>query len=61
MATQPTAQEIQTCRETNGEAHDAHMRLNGECPWCGAFDPAQVDPTMVICPECGNPDCQIHG
>lgn len=21
---------------TDPEAHDAHMEINGECPWCGA-------------------------
>lgn len=25
------------------EAHEAHMEMNGECPWCGAFDPTQTD------------------
>jgi len=20
------------------EAHEAHLRLNGECPWCGAVE-----------------------
>jgi hypothetical protein len=20
------------------EAHEAHMALNGDCPWCGAYD-----------------------
>lgn len=48
-----------TCE--NPEAHEAHMRLNGECPWCGATDEDQIDPTMVICPQCGNPDCGVHG
>ena len=24
------------CLTQHGEAHDAHMRLNSECPWCGA-------------------------
>lgn len=31
------------CREQNGDAHEAHMALNGECPWCGAADESQVD------------------
>lgn len=26
------------CRDKYGEAHDEHMRVNGECPWCGAYD-----------------------
>lgn len=25
-----------TCAAGYHEAHDAHMALNGECPWCGA-------------------------
>lgn len=25
------------CRAAMGEAHDAHMEINDECPWCGAF------------------------
>lgn len=29
------------CRREYGEAHDAHMALNGGCPWCGASDPSQ--------------------
>lgn len=20
------------------EAHEAHMELNGDCPWCGSYD-----------------------
>lgn len=24
------------------EAHDAHMQMNGECPWCGASDAEQM-------------------
>lgn len=20
------------------EAHEEHMRINGDCPWCGAYD-----------------------
>lgn len=34
-------QRAQECRESYGEAHDAHMAVNGECPWCGTFDPEQ--------------------
>lgn len=31
------------CREQYGEAHDAHMSVNGECPWCGTYDEAQTE------------------
>lgn len=24
------------------EAHEAHMQMNGECPWCGAMDYDQI-------------------
>lgn len=24
------------------EAHEAHMQMNGECPWCGATDPTRI-------------------
>jgi hypothetical protein len=24
-------------------AHQAHMAINGECPWCGAHDPNQTE------------------
>jgi hypothetical protein len=24
------------CRRQYGDAHDEHMAMNGECPWCGA-------------------------
>lgn len=41
------------------EAHEAHMRLNGECPWCGTTDESRIDPTMVICEAHGNPDCGL--
>ncbi len=34
---------INKCRENYGEAHDAHMAVNGECPWCGTYDPNQTD------------------
>jgi hypothetical protein len=23
------------------EGHEAHMAVNGECPWCGVSDPNQ--------------------
>lgn len=29
---------IQMNQCTNEEAHEAHMALNGECPWCGEYD-----------------------
>lgn len=35
-----------TC--THPESHVAHMMLNGECPWCGAYDPSQIDESMSI-------------
>jgi hypothetical protein len=25
------------CRQEYGEAHDAHMGVNDECPWCGMY------------------------
>lgn len=33
--------EVKPCEYT--EAHEAHMELNGECPWCGMIDPMQAD------------------
>lgn len=27
---------IRECRKQYGDAHDAHMAMNGECPWCGS-------------------------
>lgn len=41
------------------EAHEAHMRLNGECPWCFVVDDSKIDPNMVICEAHGNPDCGL--
>lgn len=35
---------VADCRKNYGEAHDAHMALNGECPWCGATGAS--DPTL---------------
>jgi hypothetical protein len=32
-------------RSCDPEAHEAHMALNGECPWCGAGDESAIDPT----------------
>lgn len=26
------------CRDEYGEAHDAHIEVNGECPWCGGTE-----------------------
>lgn len=26
------------CQQQYGEAHDEHMRINGDCPWCGMYD-----------------------
>jgi len=26
--------------------HQAHMELNGECPWCGTYDPDQGGATV---------------
>lgn len=26
----------------NPEGHQGHMQMNGECPWCGAFDESQI-------------------
>lgn len=28
---------------TQPDSHDAHLALNGECPWCGAYDPDAID------------------
>jgi hypothetical protein len=36
-----SSQQRRACRDP--EAHDAHMRLNGECPWCGALDVSQIE------------------
>jgi hypothetical protein len=30
------------------EAHQAHLALNGECPWCGKVDPEAIDPDAEI-------------
>lgn len=32
---------VKRCRAEYGDAHDAHMAINGECPWCGTCDPDQ--------------------
>jgi nitrite reductase/ring-hydroxylating ferredoxin subunit len=41
--TAPTTPEA--CRVQYGEAHDEHMAINGECPWCGASTPAPTKRT----------------
>jgi len=39
---QPTKEQMQEtgCWAHGGysEAHTEHMRINGDCPWCGAYD-----------------------
>lgn len=41
---QPTKKQMikAGCLDKSGlgfsEAHEEHMRINGDCPWCGAFD-----------------------
>jgi len=30
------------------DAHDAHMRMNGACPWCAAVDPSRIDPNFDV-------------
>lgn len=30
------------------EAHEGHMALNGECPWCGAVDASAVRPDLTV-------------
>lgn len=27
----------------NQEGHEAHMEMNGECPWCGEEDQTQIN------------------
>jgi hypothetical protein len=44
---------------SNPEAHEAHMRVNGECPWCGALDLSAIDDSAVICEAHGNLDCGL--
>ena len=24
------------------DAHEAHLAINGECPWCGAWDESKI-------------------
>lgn len=31
----------EACRNT--PAHQAHMAINAECPWCGLYDPNQTE------------------
>lgn len=26
----------------NPDGHEGHMQMNGECPWCGAYDESQI-------------------
>jgi hypothetical protein len=28
------------------EAHEAHLHMNGECPWCGAYEPERATGEM---------------
>jgi hypothetical protein len=43
---QPTKEEMQKAGclyimstiDVYSEAHAEHMRINGDCPWCGAYD-----------------------
>ena len=40
---QPTNEQMQEtgCLDKYGaqsETHAEHMRINGDCPWCGAYD-----------------------
>lgn len=41
------------------EAHEAHMAINGECPWCGAYDPSAIDESVALCEAHGNPNCGL--
>lgn len=34
---------IEQCRREYGEAHDAHMEANNECPWCGHYEDEDDD------------------
>lgn len=59
MEATPDGNLKRTCPPELQEAHEAHMRLNGECPWCYAVDDSKIDPNMVICEAHGNPDCGL--
>lgn len=37
LTPRPTQEQVDACRRAYGEAHDAHLSINGECPWCGEF------------------------
>lgn len=41
---------VAACREQYGDAHDAHMDLNDECPWCGL----PKDPALVVTNDAGS-------
>lgn len=41
------------------EGHVDHMRLNGECPWCGAVDRDLIEHELQLCDEHGNIDCGL--
>jgi hypothetical protein len=39
------------------EAHEGHMQMNGECPWCGATDESQIrEPGAWDFPDAGTVD-----
>ena len=50
---------LKTLKCENPEAHEAHMAVNGECPWCGETDPDSVISNLVICEAHGNPNCGL--
>lgn len=41
-----TTKTQETCQYPEG--HEAHMALNGECPWCGAYDPEAIDESLDV-------------
>jgi hypothetical protein len=46
----------------NPEAHEAHMQLNGECPWCGAVERAAVrEPKDWDFPDAHTIDTSLDG
>lgn len=46
----PDPRTPEECRREYGAAHDAHLELNGECPWCGAL--GEPDPALdLLTPE----------
>jgi hypothetical protein len=38
----------QACK--GGEGHEAHLSVNGECPWCGAHDGMTEEEAQAILP-----------